>query len=30
MIERNAAASERLAVTIESLGKMLEHQWHRP
>ena len=30
MIERNAAASERLAVTIENLGKMLEHEWHRP
>jgi hypothetical protein len=29
MIERNAAASERLAVTIENLGKMLEHEWHR-
>jgi hypothetical protein len=30
MIERNAAASERLAVMIENLGKMLEHEWHRP
>jgi hypothetical protein len=30
MIERNAAASERLAATIENLGKMLEHEWHRP
>lgn len=29
MIERNAAASERLAVTIENLGKMLEHEWRR-
>jgi hypothetical protein len=29
MIERNAAASERLAVTIDNLGKMLEHEWHR-
>ena len=30
MIERNAAACERLAVTIENLGTMLEHEWHRP
>ena len=30
IIERNAAASERLAVTIENLGKMLEHEWRRP
>ena len=30
MIERNAAASERLAVTIENLGKMLEREWRRP
>lgn len=30
MIERNAAACERLALTIENLGKMLEHEWHRP
>ena len=30
IIERNAAASERLAVTIENLGTMLEHEWHRP
>lgn len=30
MIERNAAASERLAVTIETLGTMLEREWRRP
>ena len=30
MIERNAAASERLAVTVENLGKLLEHGWRRP
>jgi hypothetical protein len=30
MIERNAAASERLAVTAENLGKLLEHGWRRP
>ena len=30
MIERSAAASERLAITIENLGKMLEHEWRRP
>ena len=29
MIERNATASERLAVTIENLGKMLEREWRR-
>jgi hypothetical protein len=29
MIERNAAASERLAVTIENLGTMLEREWRR-
>ena len=30
MIERNAAASERLGVTIENLATMLEREWHRP
>jgi hypothetical protein len=30
MIERNATASERLAVTIENLGKMLEREWRWP
>ena len=30
MIERNAAACQRLAVTIENLGKLLEHGWRRP
>ena len=30
MIERNAAACERLSVTIQNLGEMLEHEWHRP
>jgi hypothetical protein len=30
MIERNATAAERLAVTIENLGTMLERQWRRP
>ena len=30
MVERNAAASERLAVTIENLGTMLEREWRRP
>ena len=29
MIERNAAASERLAVTIENLGTMLQHDGRR-
>ncbi len=29
VIERSAAASERLAVTIENLGKMLEHDARR-
>ena len=29
MIERNAAASVRLAVTIENLGKMLEREGRR-
>ena len=30
IIERNAAASERLAVTIDNLGKMLEREGRRP
>jgi hypothetical protein len=30
MVERNAAASERLAVTIENLGTMLEREGRRP
>ena len=30
MIERNAAASERLAVTIDNLGKLLERDGRRP
>lgn len=30
MVERNAAAAERLAVTIENLGKLLERDWRRP
>ena len=29
MIERNAGASERLAVTIENLGTMLQHEGRR-
>jgi hypothetical protein len=30
IVERNAAASERLAATIDSLGKMLERDGRRP
>jgi hypothetical protein len=30
IVERNAAASERLAVTIENLGKLLERDGRRP
>jgi len=30
IIQRNAAASERLAVTIDNLGKMLEREGRRP
>jgi hypothetical protein len=30
MIERNAAASERVAVTIDNLGKLLERDGRRP
>ncbi len=29
MIERNAAASDRLAVTIDNLGKTLEREGRR-